>query len=115
MERNTHKIDATGQIAGRLASKIAVLLQGKNKVSYQPHVDGGDIVELSNVAGIKFSGKKLEQKLYHRTSGYPSGITTRSLKERMETDPGKLFKDMVRNMLPKNKLRANMIKRLIIK
>ncbi|RJQ33226.1 50S ribosomal protein L13 [Candidatus Parcubacteria bacterium] len=115
MERNTHQIDAKGMIAGRLASKIAVLLQGKHKTTYQPNVDGGDIVEVSNVDKLKFSGKKLEQKLYHRTSGYPGGIKTDSLKKRMAENPGKLFHDMVKDMLPKNKLRATMIKRLIIK
>lgn len=115
MERQTHQMDASGKIAGRLASEIAVLLQGKNKATYQPNVDSGDIVEVSNVDKLKFSGKKLEQKMYHRASGYPGGIKSKNLQQRMEEDPGKLFRDMVNNMLPKNKLRPNMIKRLIIK
>lgn len=115
MERNTHQIDANGKIAGRLASRVAVLLQGKHKATYQPSVDAGDIVEVSNVDKIKFSGKKLEQKVYYRTSGYPGGIKSQGLKKRLAEDPGKLFRDMVRDMLPKNKLRPHMIKRLIIK
>ena len=115
MERTTHKIDASGKIAGRLASEIAVLLQGKNKVSYQPHLDCGDIVEVSNVKEMKFSGKKLDQKVYHRHTGYPGGIRTKELKNLMKEDPADVLRRTLHNMLPKNKLRNNMLKRLIIK
>jgi large subunit ribosomal protein L13 len=115
MERTTHKIDATEKIAGRLASEIAVLLQGKNKASYQPHTDCGDIVEVSNVDKIKFSGKKIETKVYHRVTGYPSGIRTKKLKDLIKDDPAEVLRKTLYNMLPKNKLRANMLKRLIIK
>lgn len=114
MERQTHKIDATGKIAGRLASEIAVLLQGKNKASYQPHVDCGDIVELSNVKEIKFSGNKLESKTYYRHTNYPGGIRTTNLKDLMKDDPAEAFRKTIYNMLPKNKLRPNMLKRLKI-
>lgn len=114
MERNTHKIDATGKIAGRLSSKIAMLLQGKNKADYQPQIDGGDTVEVSNVAAMKFSGKKLETKVYYRTTGYPGGIRNKSLKDMMAKTPDQVLRQMVRLMLPDNKLRANRIKRLKI-
>ena len=114
MERNTHKIDATGKIAGRLSSKIAMLLQGKNKADYQPQIDGGDTVEVSNVAAMKFSGKKLETKVYCRTTGYPGGIRNKSLKDMMAKTPDQVLRQMVRLMLPDNKLRANRIKRLKI-
>jgi len=114
MERNTHKIDASGKIAGRLASQIAVLLQGKNKVNYQANVDSGDIVEVSNVADMKFSGKKLETKVYYRTTEYPGGIRTKQVKDMMKTEPDQVLRKMVYLMLPKNKLRPNMIKRLKI-
>lgn len=114
MERETHKIDATGKIAGRLASEIAVLLQGKNKVSYQSNTDCGDIVELSNVKDIKFSGNKLETKVYYRHTGYPGGIRTTKLKDLMENNPAEAFRKTIYNMLPKNKLRPNMLKRLKI-
>lgn len=114
MERTTHKIDATGKIAGRLASEIAVLLQGKNKVAYQSNVDCGDIVEVSNVKEMKFSGKKLATKVYYRTTGYPGGIRTKELKNLMVEDPADVLKRTIHNMLPKNKLRNNMLKRLII-
>ena len=112
MERQTHKIDATGKIAGRLASEIAVLLQGKNKTDYQPHVDGGDIVEVANVAEMKFSGKKLETKEYFRNTGYPGGIRSKKVSDMMVNEPHEVLKTMVFGMLPKNKLRNSMIKRL---
>ncbi len=114
MERKLHKIDATGKIAGRLASEIAILLQGKNKVSYQAHLDCGDIVEVINVNAIKFSGNKLNSKLYHRYTGYPGGIRTTKLKDLMEKDPAEVLRKILYNMLPKNKLRAKMLKRLNI-
>ena len=114
MERTTHKIDASGKIAGRLASQIAMLLQGKNKADYQSQVDGGDIVEVSNVAAMKFSGKKLDTKVYYRNTGYPGGIRTKKVKDMMETEPATVLRKMVYLMLPKNKLRPNMIKRLIV-
>ena len=115
MERKIHKIDANDQIAGRLASKIAILLQGKNKTSYQPHIDCGDSVEVSNVAKLKFTGQKLNNKVYYRHTGYPGGIRTKKLSDLMKTNPGEVLHRAVYNMLPKNKLRAKMIKRLIIK
>lgn len=114
MERTTHKIDATDKIAGRLASEIAVLLQGKNKPSYEPSVDCGDIVEVSNVAKMKFSGNKLNEKVYYRNTGYPGGIRNTDLKDLMKDDPAEALRKTIYNMLPKNKLRPNMLKRLII-
>ena len=112
MERTTHKIDANGKIAGRLASEIAMLLQGKNRVDYQAHTDCGDIVEVVNVAAMKFSGKKLETKNYYRNTGYPSGMRSKKVKDMMATEPQEVLHKMVYLMLPKNKLRPNMIKRL---
>lgn len=114
MERQTHKIDAKGKIAGRIASEIAVLLQGKNKASYQPHTDCGDIVEVSNVKDLKFSGNKLDTKVYHRNTGYPGGIRTTKLKDLIKDDPAEVLRKTIYNMLPKNRLRPNMLKRLKI-
>jgi len=114
MERETHKIDATGKIAGRLASEIAVLLQGKNKASYESYTDCGDIVEVSNVAGIKFSGNKLDTKVYHRVTGYPGGLRTERLSNLIKSNPAEVLRKTIYNMLPKNKLRARMLKRLKI-
>lgn len=115
MERTTHTIDATEKIGGRLASKIAFLLQGKNKITYQAHTDCGDMVEVENVSKMKFSGKKLDDKVYYRNTGYPGGIRTTKLSDLMAKQPAEALRKMVYNMLPDNKLRAKMIKRLIIK
>ena len=114
MERKLHKIDATEKIAGRLASEISLLLQGKNRVDYQPNTDCGDKVEIINVAQMKFSGKKLNTKVYYRHSGYPGGIHTTKLKDLMKNNPAEALRKILYNMLPKNKLRAKMLKRLII-
>lgn len=115
IERKTHKIDATGKAPGRLASEIAIMLRGKNKASYQPNVDAGDFVHVSNAKHMKFTGKKLEQKKYYHHSGYPGGLKEKKMKEVFENNPGEVLKKAVYNMLPKNKLRKEMIKRLIIK
>lgn len=115
INRDKHQIDACGRIAGRLASEVAILLMGKHKVSYQPHIDGGDFVEVANVDKLKFSGDKLEQKIYYRTSGYPGGIKETPLKKIFKEKPDELFIKIVRNMLPKNRLRKEMLKRLTFK
>lgn len=115
VQRKVHKIDAKNQILGRLASQIALILRGKNKVEYQPNVDGGDIVEVINVAKIKLSGKKIEQKKYYSYSGYPGGLKTTKISDVMDKNPALVLKRAVTQMLPENKLRKNMIKRLIIK
>jgi len=74
IERKLHKIDASGKAPGRLATQIAIILRGKNKPEFEPHIDAGDIVEISNADELKFTGKKIEQKKYHRYSGYPGGL-----------------------------------------
>lgn len=114
-DRKTHKIDASGEAVGRLASKTALILRGKNKPEYQPHIDNGDIVEVVNASEMKFTGKKLEQKEYYRHSGYPGGLKAKKLKDIVAADPGEALKRAVLKMLPDNKLRSGMIKRLIIK
>lgn len=115
MERAVHKIDASGKIAGRLASEIAFILQGKHKATYALGKDNGDFVEVTNVAEMKFSGKKIAEKVYHRTTGYPGGIRTTKLSELFAKDPAEVLRKTVKNMLPKNRLQADMLKRLIIK
>jgi len=114
MERKEHKIDAAGKIAGRLASEISVILQGKHKPSYEAHTDCGDIVKVSNIKDIKFSGNKVETKVYYRHTGYPGGIRTKKLKDLIKEDPAEVLRKTIYNMLPKNRLRSNMMKRLII-
>ena len=114
MERETHTIDATGKSLGRLASEIAQLLRGKHKPSYQPHLDLGDTVVVTNVAAMQLTGKKVDQKEYHRATGYPGNLKTVGMKELYENEPAKLLRMSVRGMLPDNKLRNGMLKRLTI-
>ena len=112
MKRELHKIDATDKVLGRLASEIAVLLRGKHKVEFQPHMDLGDIVEVTNYDKVKLTGKKLEEKVYYHHSGYIGGMKSATAKKKLETDPSFLLRNAVFHMLPTNKLRNGMIKRL---
>lgn len=112
MERHTHTIDATGKVLGRLAVEIALLLHGKNKPDFIPYKDVGDFVTVKNIGKIIISGKKMEQKKYHRYSGYPGGLKETSLKVIFKKKPSEVLRMAVSGMLPKNKLRAKQIKRL---
>ena len=113
--RKLVKIDASGQAIGRLATKIANALRGKDQPEYAPNVDHGAIVEVSNIDQATFSGKKLEQKVYHSYSGYPSGLKTRKASVIFKNNPGEILSRAVREMLPDNRLRNGMLKRLNIK
>ncbi len=115
IERKLHKIDASNKSVGRLATEIATILRGKNKPEFEPHLDCGDIVEVSGVDKLKFTGKKLEQKKYFRYSGYPGGLKTIKMSDLVKKNPGEILKRAVREMLPPVKFRKNMLKRLIIK
>jgi large subunit ribosomal protein L13 len=112
MERQKHKIDATDKSPGRIASKIAILLRGKNKPSFEPHKDMGDVVIVENVDKMKLTGKKREQKKYYSHSGYPGGLKETVLEDLMDKNPEEVLRRAVSGMLPKNKLRAKQIKRL---
>jgi len=112
MERKIHTIDATGKVLGRLASEIAILLRGKHKPNFVPYKDMGDFVVVKNIEKLKFTGKKLEQKKYFRHSEYLGGVKEIPLKKLFQEKPEEVLKMAVFGMLPKNKLRANMIKRL---
>ena len=114
MKRNTHTIDADGKILGRLATEIAVLLRGKNKPDFVPYKDIGDFVLVKNINKLKFSGKKIDQKKYYHHSGYLGGLKETPLRKVFQTDPSEVLRRAVLGMLPKNKLRAEMIKRLKI-
>ncbi len=113
--RETHKIDATDKPIGRLATEIATLLRGKHKVSFTPQVDNGDFVVVKNAALAKFTGKKLIQKVYRHHSGHPGGLKSVKASELKATDPSQLISYAVYKMLPKNKFRTDMYKRLTIK
>lgn len=114
MQRETHTIDATGKVLGRLAVEVALLLRGKNKTEFAPYKDAGDNVIVKNVEKIKFTGKKPAQKKYYRHSGYLGGLKETTLEKMLEKSPAEVLKKAVMGMLPKNKLRPDMIKRLKI-
>ena len=97
---------------GRLASQIALLLRGKDRPDFAPHKDEGGFVAVKNVGKMKISGKKMDQKKYYSHSGYLGGLKEMPMKKLFERSPGEVLKRAVFGMLPKNKLRAIMIKRL---
>lgn len=113
--RKSHEIDATDQTIGRLATRVATILRGKHKASYQPHLDEGDTVIIMNVDKVRFSGKKLEQKNYYSYSGYPGGLKTKKMSDVFKAKPGEVLTRAVKQMLPPTRLREAMMKRLIIK
>ena len=115
MERKLHKIDVEGKSVGRVATGIAMLLRGKNKPEFLPHQDCGDIVEVSDIDKLKFTGKKLLQKKYYKYSGYPGGLKEKKMGDVFKIDPGDVLRRAVREMLPPVRFRRDMIKRLIIR
>ncbi|MFA5777769.1 MAG: 50S ribosomal protein L13 [Parcubacteria group bacterium] len=114
MERKYHSFDLKEKAMGRLATQIAKILSGRNKVDFTPHIDGGDFVVVANSDELIMSGGKEIKKLYHKYSGYPGGIKTLTLEEMRKKDSRKIIREAVYGMLPKNKLRDKMIKRLFI-
>lgn len=112
IKRQWYHLDAQGQVLGRLASQIASKLIGKNKVDYTPHLDCGDYVVITNASKIEVTGSKQTQKIYHTHSLYPDGQKLLTFKQVMEKDPARVIIHAVKNMLPKNKLRADRLKRL---
>ncbi len=112
MKRETHKIDASGKILGRLAVKVAILLRGKHKAEFVPYKDEGDFVVIKNIKDIKVTGKKMDDKKYYRHSGYIGSLKEIPMKKLFKRDPSEVFKKAVFGMLPDNKLRAEQLKRL---
>lgn len=112
VERKWFVVDAEGKTLGRLASEIAQILRGKHKPIYTPHVDCGDYVIVVNADKVHVTGRKLDQKMYYRHSGYPGGLTEISLRRQLETHPDRVITAAVKGMLPKNKLGRRMIKKL---
>jgi large subunit ribosomal protein L13 len=107
-------VDAEGEILGRLASKIAMAIRGKNKPSYTPHVDCGDNVIVINADKIKLTGNKMGDKVYVRYTGYPGGQRFVSPKELMEKHPTRVLEKAVRGMLPKNRLGRKLFNNLFV-
>ncbi len=114
VQREIYTIDASGKTIGRLASQIALLLRGKNKASYKPQVDEGGVVYVKNIREVVFTGKKLEQKKYYRHSGYPGGLKSQAMSQVQAEQPDEVLRRAVKQMLPANRLREAMLKRLII-
>ncbi|HWG38230.1 MAG TPA: 50S ribosomal protein L13 [Terriglobales bacterium] len=97
-------VDASDEVLGRLASRIAQLLRGKASPTFTPFFDTGEHVVVINASKVRFTGQKLEQKEYHHFTGIPGGLKTRSLRSRLEKHPEEVVRDAVQGMLPKNKL-----------
>ena len=106
-------VDANDKVLGRLASDIAVILMGKHRPTYTPHVDTGDYVIVVNAEKVRLTGKKLDQKVYTRYTGYP-GLRVETAKSRMERFPDRILSEAVRRMLPKSKLGRKMLDKLKI-
>jgi large subunit ribosomal protein L13 len=114
VERRWHLVDAEGQNLGRLATRIADTLRGKDKPQYTPHVDTGDFVVVVNAEKIAVTGKKLDDKVYYRHSGYPGGLRSRTLREELERRPTEVLRRAVKGMLPKNRLARAQLNKLKI-
>ena len=112
VERKWYLIDAAGKPLGRTATQIAVLLRGKHKTTFTPHVDNGDYVVVINCSKAVLTGKKLEQKMYRRHSGWPGGLKETGYATIMERNPEKAMMLAVKGMLPKNSLGRTMFKKL---
>ncbi|MGE0463812.1 MAG: 50S ribosomal protein L13 [Vicinamibacterales bacterium] len=107
-----HLIDAEGKVLGRVASHAARLLQGKHKATYTPFIDTGDHVVIINAASVKLTGRKEDQKLYRRHSGYSGGLREESAKVVRQRQPVRLMEEAVRGMLPKSKLGDAMFRKM---
>lgn len=113
-ERDWVVVDATGQTLGRLATQIATVLRGKHKPEYTPHCDVGDFVVVINADKITVTGKKREEKLYHRYSGYPGGLRSRTFAEMIERRPEEPLRLAVKGMLPRNRIARAQLRKLKI-
>ncbi len=112
VQRQWVVIDAQGQTLGRLASRVATILRGKHKPGYSPSVDCGDYVVIINAEKIHVTGRRMDQKMYYRHSGYPGGLTEISLRDQLAKFPTRPIESAVRGMLPKSKLGRKMFKKL---
>ena len=112
VKHNWYVVDASNKILGRLATKIADRIRGKDKPTFTPHIDGGDYVVVINADKIIVTGNKLENKKYYRHSLYPGGLKTKVFKDIMEKNPEFIIENAVKGMLPKNKLGKKIFKKL---
>lgn len=112
IQRKWYLIDADGRILGRMATRIADILRGKDKPTYTPHIDTGDFVVVINAEKVRLTGRKPEQKEYQRYSGYPGGLKKISFRRMLETHPERIIEHAVRGMIPHNRLGRAVIKKL---
>jgi large subunit ribosomal protein L13 len=112
VQRNWFVVDATDRVLGRIATKIADKIRGKDKPTFTPHTDGGDYVIVINAEKIKVTGSKFNNKIYYRHSLYPGGLKSQTFKELNEKNPERIIEEAVKGMLPKNKLGKSIIKKL---
>ena len=109
---NWHHVDAEGKVLGRMATNIATVLMGKHRPEYTPHVDCGDFVVVTNAEKVTLTGRKGEQKMRLRYSGYPGGLKSESYDSLLKRRPESVIEEAVRRMLPKNRLGRQMLKKL---
>ncbi|MBS4016525.1 MAG: 50S ribosomal protein L13 [Candidatus Latescibacteria bacterium] len=114
VKREWYLFDANGKTLGRFATKIARVLTGKDKPTFTPHIDSGDFVIVVNAASFRVTGKKMTDKFYYRHSGYPSGLKQTSLRDMLAKHPTRVLELAVKRMLPKNRMQARRMKRLMI-
>src|SRR5207248_9941325 len=114
IQRDWVIVDASGKTLGRLATQIADRLRGKGKTAFTPHVDTGDFVVVVNAEKIAVTGKKLDEKIYYRHSGYPGGLRQRPLREQLERRPTEVLRAAVKGMLPRNRLARQQLTKLKI-
>jgi large subunit ribosomal protein L13 len=112
LEKKWYIVDAADIPIGRTASRVATILQGKDKPTYTPHVDTGDYVVIINAAKVGFTGTKLDSKQYHRHTGWVGGLVSKNAREILKSKPNELIKAAVKGMLPKTKLGRTMFKKL---
>lgn len=114
IRRAWHLVDVDGKVLGRIVTGISQLLMGKSKPYFVPNLDCGDFVVVINSAKVTVTGKKGEQKMYMHYSGYPAGLKAKSFNLVQQENPNKIISEAVSGMLPQNKLRASMLKRLYV-
>jgi large subunit ribosomal protein L13 len=112
IDQRWHLVDADGRVLGRLASRVAILLRGKHKPIFTPHLDTGDFVVVVNAANVRLTGRKLQQKKAYRHSGYPGGLRETSYDTLMRTHPERVITEAVKGMLPKTRQGRQLLKKL---
>jgi large subunit ribosomal protein L13 len=112
LRHDWHVVDATDQVLGRLATRVARLLSGKHRANWVAHLDGGDFVVVTNAEKIKLTGRKVEQKVYRHHTGYPGGLKSVGAREMLTASPERIIEEAVRGMLPKSKLGRRQLRKL---